>query len=1138
MKNRDFFHKDPLSWHLANEGVSSNNDADLTTLRYELETFVCDGEYKTGLVKMLQAYLDKFGKEQAGAWISGFYGSGKSHLVKVLRYLWVDHPFADGTTARSLATLPPDVLELLKELSTLGKRGGGLHSAGGTLKAGRGDVRLRVLGIIFLSVGLPEDVSGARLILDLRDDGTLEALRTHITNAGGNPDNEFGRFYTSKTLHEAYLATHPHLGDTKSVAAAIIAQYPPKIAQVSVGEMIMLIRRALTTGKALPCTVIVLDEVQQFINNDPNLSNDVQEVAEAFQKELDGRVLLIGTGQSALTDAPALQKLMGRFPIKTHLKDNDVEKVVRTVVLRKNPARKSDIEQLVSKHSGEISRQLKTTKIATRTDDQDAYVQDYPLLPVRRRFWEHVLHSVDPTGTTAQMRTQLRVTHEACRAVADAPVGTVIPGDFVYEQLATDLVISGEMQKRFQEIIETQKTLESGPLRARICSLVFLINKLPRSGMDIGVRADAEHIADLLTDDLDKSGAVIRSRVPELLTKLSEEGVLMQVDGEYRLQTTEGAAWEGEFRSRQTSIRNNDPQIAAKRGQLLSQAIQKEIASISILQGAAREKRTLTIHHGAENPPASSGLVVWIRDGFSEAEGSIILDIQKRSTDDPTVHVLVPKSKTDELKSSISAAMAAEETIHFKGNPTSPEGIEARGAMETRKATETSKTDLQIADVLSGARVFLSGGQELPVVTLKEAVESACTSALGSLYPKFPQADSANWATVYKKAREGNAGSLTAVGYSGDPDKHPVAAEIIRHIGAGKKGSDIYGTYTAAPYGWPKECLDACLATLLESGHLAARLNGQPAKLSELDQRKIGQADYRVQNPVLTAVQKLRIRKLYQEAGHAFQPGDEAAAAPAFVNALKNLAASAGGEAPAPETPRPAVLADLSGLNGNDLLHRLFSEADALTGHIAEWKRLGSAIALRMPDFHCAENLLRHAEEAGLALASSQRDALEAIRSHRSLLDDPEPVIPIRQAIGAALRTALHEAHATHEKTLAKEITNLDVHGNWSALLPEQKTTLLNEAGATSRSTPPIGSDSDLLAALQACSPASWQTHTDAIHTRCQQALAAAIKAAEPKARRVSLPNATIKTEAELEAWLAKAKATIQSAIQDGPAIV
>ena len=60
MKNRELFHKDPLSWTLANEGVSSNNDTDLPTLRYELETFVCDGEYSRGLERILKAYLDVF----------------------------------------------------------------------------------------------------------------------------------------------------------------------------------------------------------------------------------------------------------------------------------------------------------------------------------------------------------------------------------------------------------------------------------------------------------------------------------------------------------------------------------------------------------------------------------------------------------------------------------------------------------------------------------------------------------------------------------------------------------------------------------------------------------------------------------------------------------------------------------------------------------------------------------------------------------------------------------------------------------------------------------------------------------------------------------------------------------------------
>lgn len=900
MLNRELFIKDPLSWRVANDGVSSNNVEDLDTLRYELETFVCQGEYQSGLTKMLQGYLDNLGKEQKAVWVSGFYGSGKSHLVKVLRYLWTDFDFKNGSTARSLASLPDEVAELFKELSTRGKQSAGLHSAGGTLKAGAGSVRLRVLGIVFQSVNLPEKVPLARLSMDLRDDGKLDAVRAHIAAAGKDPASEFGRFYTSPFFQEAYLAANTHLGGIKDVAAALRAQYPQKSEDISVDQMLTDIRRALGPNGALPCTVIVLDEVQQFINNNADEAHDVQEVVEALSKELDGRVLVVGTGQSALSDMPNLQRLMGRFTAKVHLRDNDVEKVVRAVVLQKQESRKPVIQDLVARRDGEITRQLKSTKIATRSEDHAAYVPDYPLLPVRLRFWQHVLHSCDPTGTASQMRTQLRVTHEACRQVAERPVGAVIPADFIYEQLANDLVISGEMQKRYQEIIEEQKERPDGELRSRIAALVFLINKLPREGGDIGVRATVEHLADLLTDDLGDSATDIRAKVPALVQTLVDEGVIMDVEGEYRLQTTEGAAWESEFKRRRAVLLNNEPQLAAHRLQLMQKALNAQLAGVSVLHGAAKVKRKVILHFGLEPPAAADDLVAWLRDGFQESEIAVIGDIQKRAIEDTTLHVLIPKARIEPLKNALAAALAAEETLHFKGQPVGDEGKEARKAMVTRQSAEEDRVNSLMTEIVSGARLFLSGGHELSFVTLRAGVEDAAQHLLDRLYPKFHQGDNANWPTVWKKAREGSSNALHAVQYSGDPHKHAVTAAILSFIGAGKTGSQVEDHFTgsAAGHGWPKDAVDAGLAVLMVSEHLSARLNNQPAGLYDLDQRKIGQAEFRVQHPVLTPVQKLRIKKLFQDAGHKFEPGQEGAAAPGFVQALKQLARAAGGDDP------------------------------------------------------------------------------------------------------------------------------------------------------------------------------------------------------------------------------------------------
>ena len=72
---------------------------------------------------------------------------------------------------------------------------------------------------------------------------------------------------------------------------------------------------------------------------------------------------------------------------------------------------------------GEVARHLRETDIGPRTEDREILVADYPLLPARRRFWENVLRAVDPGGTVAQLRTQLRIVFEAARETADAPVG-------------------------------------------------------------------------------------------------------------------------------------------------------------------------------------------------------------------------------------------------------------------------------------------------------------------------------------------------------------------------------------------------------------------------------------------------------------------------------------------------------------------------------------------------------------------------------------------------------------------------------------------------------------------------------------------------------------------------------------------
>jgi hypothetical protein len=159
-QNRTLFLKDPTTFTIPNDGVTEVFDPETPrqwdVLRYEIESFGCSGEYKEGMQRVVSTYLGHLDKpKQPAAWVSGFYGSGKSHFVRVLQYLWRDVSFPDGAQARSLASLPPDIADLFRELSTAGKRAGGLWSAAGTLAAGTESIRLAMLSVLFRRPGFP-----------------------------------------------------------------------------------------------------------------------------------------------------------------------------------------------------------------------------------------------------------------------------------------------------------------------------------------------------------------------------------------------------------------------------------------------------------------------------------------------------------------------------------------------------------------------------------------------------------------------------------------------------------------------------------------------------------------------------------------------------------------------------------------------------------------------------------------------------------------------------------------------------------------------------------------------------------------------------------------------------------------------
>lgn len=1142
MKIKELFTLNPEEVNLKNEGVAKirtiNETEDLAIVEYELKTFVCEGEYHDGLKKILEYYLQHFDKlEQPAFWVSGFYGSGKSHLVKMASYMWDDFRFPSGNTARNIKPLPDDIRDLFTELDRKQKVYGRLSIAGTLRDFPSKDVRYSFLQLLLTSLGLPKQYHLFKFIFWLKTDGIYDGVKALVESNGKDFRKEVENLFVSSVLAKAVLELKPEFAENEMKARDYFKAQFSKIESINRDDFVHTIKEdilPLSFGSKIPCTIIVLDEVQQFIGQDSNLAFDVQLLAEDLCSKFDSRFVLVGTGQNALTDTPNLQRLMARYRVPIQLSNTDIQTVIRKTILEKKPTAIPELNNKLESSLGEISRNLEGSVFGYRTEDKHTLAADYPLMPSTRKLWNKILQVIDVAGTSGQLRNQLRVIDDSLKSIAHRESGTIIPADFIFNQNQTQLIQSGLLLNDTSNLIQERKSKGGdSELEGRILSAVFLLDQITSNLPDTGLKSNEMTIADLLVDNLNSNSDTFRNKIRELVKKLVDEKVLMPINDEYKLQTKIGAEWEQEFTKQYIKLNNSgDDEIQRVRRERIVALIKEKTKSISVMQGTSKMVRDFEIWDKDTIPNLEHKLNVWIRDGWFENDTSVINEIRAAGNHSPLTYVFVKKFRDPELRTEILKFLAAGLAINAMGLPTTPEAEQAKKSMETRLTlAKTSIQDL-VEKICNEAVVYMAGGNMVQSGTVRDNIDEALKSIADRQFPDFKgKADYSGWGLALTKALAGNPDALNAISYSGDVDKHAVAAEILRFLGnIAKSGKDIRSQFMKSPYGWSQDAVDTILIMLK---------NAQWISSSETDLKvaKINQATFKREAHILSVKDKIAIKKLFQEAGIVCPPNQEIFPySNEYLNKLKSLAIKVSGDAPKPEPISIAFIKEIENKEGNERLLDILESKAELQEKYAEWTKQAEIVGKREPQWSLLVELTNHAPEH--SAFDQLKEEVNAIRDNRLLLNDPDLIQPLLNVLAEQLLAILNEKKGKYNQIYDRKMVFLQENEYFKKLTPEQKHGILVKHQLLLKQELLHADASALLNLLNKISLYNWDTKIAALSGQFQSALDDAIVLSAPQAKTFYLPRPTISSQEGLDEYLEKLRSSLEDLLKQTNSII
>jgi energy-coupling factor transporter ATP-binding protein EcfA2 len=479
-------------------------------LDLEVDEFVVTREVGRALDQFVERYLED--PNANGVWISGFFGSGKSHLLKILSLLLDERTLPSGRKPADVI-LPNIEDEILRgnmaratqipSHSILFNIDQKADHIGGDGAAAILEVFVKVLNELRGYHGKQGHI--AKLEYDLDKAGQLQGFKNTYIEVNGR-EWEKDRDALATARRKAFNAAYAkHFGVSEDDAANVLNQIRDEY-RVSIESFAEQVREYIDQqGKDFRLNFFV-DEVGQFIGQDSKLMLNLQTVAESLATKCNGRSWVFVTSQGDLQkvlgdlkkeQGDDFTKIQGRFKTRPNLTSSDVREVIQRRLLAKTEAEPEVLTTVFDREKENLVTLFRFSDDSVQYKGwrgSDEFCDLYPFHPYQFDLFQRAIEQLSKhdafTGkhTSVGERSMLEVFQSVAKSLKDEKIGTLATFDRMFDGIATTL--RGDMQT---SILQAGNHLDD-PMALKILKALFLLKWVRE------FKASPRNIAILLID--------------------------------------------------------------------------------------------------------------------------------------------------------------------------------------------------------------------------------------------------------------------------------------------------------------------------------------------------------------------------------------------------------------------------------------------------------------------------------------------------------------------------------------------------------------------------------------------------------------------------------------------------------------